>query len=124
MKQLKIIQAVCLSGLMLTSFALASETPDFLVEMRIVDAGVEVAAPRIMIKEGVEGSMSTSGDDGIAVGLVVTSASENEAFIIAKVESGENSMSPELLIRKGQWASVSVADLEFHVRVERLGERE
>jgi hypothetical protein len=124
MKRLNTIQAVCLSAMIGASCALASDTPDFLVEMRIVDSGVEVATPRIMIKEGVEGSMSISGDDGMAVGLVVTSASENEAFIIAKVESGENSMSPELLIQKGQWTSVSVADLEFHVRVERLGERE
>lgn len=37
---------------------------------------------------------------------------------MAEVESGDHSISPELLIQKGEWASVSVGELEFHVRVQ------
>lgn len=114
------IQAAILSFLLLASYAAASDSPDFLIEMKIIDSGIEMATPSMMIKEGVEGSLSISGENGVAVGLVVNNANENEAHIIAEVESGKNTMSPELLVKKGQWASVSVGELEFHVRVEHL----
>jgi len=120
MKLLTTIQAAILSVLLLASYAAASDLPDFLIEMKIIDSGTEIATPSMMIKEGAEGSLSISGENSVAVGLVVNSANENEAHIIAEVESGQNTMSPELLVKKGQWASVSVGELDFHVRVEHL----
>ena len=88
--------------------------------MKIIDSGNEIATPSMMIKEGEEGSLSISGENSVAVELVVNSANESEAHIIAEVESDQNTMFPELLVKKGQWASVSVGELEFHVRVEHL----
>lgn len=120
MKLITTIQAATLSFLLLSSYAVGSDSPDFLIEMKIIDSGTEVATPSMMIKQGAEASLSISGKNSVAVGLVVNSANENEAHIIAEVESGQNTMSPELLVRKGQWTSVSVGELEFHVRVEHL----
>ncbi|WP_376693082.1 hypothetical protein [Wenzhouxiangella sp. EGI_FJ10409] len=112
-------QSAILSVLFLAFYATA-DSPDFLVEMRIMESGTEVASPQIMIKEGAEGSLSTSGESGVALGLVVNEVSEQEVHVMAEVESGQSAMSPELLIRTGQWASVSSGDMEFHLRVEHL----
>ena len=120
MKLSTTIQFAIFSFLFLASYDAASNSPDFLIQMKIIDSGNEIATPSMMIKEGEEGSLSISGENSVAVELVVNSANESEAHIIAEVESGQNTMFPELLVKKGQWASVSVGELEFHVRVEHL----
>ncbi len=120
MKTLIRFQAAIFSVLLLATFAVAGDSPDFLVEMKIIDSGNEVATPSMMIKEGAEGSLSRSGEGGFAVGLAASSADEGEVHVIAEVESGQNKMSPKLLVREGEWASVSVGELEFHLRVEQL----
>lgn len=120
MKLSTTIQFAIFSFLFLASYDAASNSPDFLIQMKIIDSGNEIATPSMMIKEGEEGSLSISGENSVAVELVVNSANESEAHIIAEVESDQNTMFPELLVKKGQWASVSVGELEFHVRVEHL----
>jgi hypothetical protein len=114
------LQFASLLFLFLASCDAFGSSPDFLVDMRIIDSGTEIATPRMMIKEGEAGSLSISGENSIAVGLIVSSANENEAHIVAEIESGQISMSPELLVVEGEWASVSVGELEFHVRIKRL----
>lgn len=118
MKILIVIQFALFSIFVLASQNAIGDTPDFLVEMKIVNAGVEMAAPSLMVKEGTEASLSRSGEDGVSIGLVVNNVSETEAHLIVEVESGANSISPDLFLRKGEWASVSSGDLAFHVRVQ------
>ena len=117
MKPITIFQAVILSCFLLVSYTTFSNSPDFLVEMKIIDSGTEIGTPSMMIKEGAEGSLSISGENGFVVGLVVNSANEDKVHIIAEIESGQNAISPDLLVGIGQWASISVGALEFHVRV-------
>ena len=105
--------------LALSSGAMA-DSPDFLVEMKILESGEEIAAPRMMIAEGVEASTSLSGEDSVAVGLVVNSSNEGEAHVLAEVEANGSSLSPEILVNKGSWAAVSVGSLEFQIRVQDL----
>lgn len=118
MKTRTIIRTAAISVFLVASLNAVGDASDFLVEMKIIDAGVKVATPRMLVKEGSEASMSRSGENSVAVGLVVNSSSESEAHIMAEVESGTNSISPELLVKKGEWASVSVGELEFHIRVQ------
>lgn len=118
MKTRTMIQTAVIAIFLFASLNAVSDTAEFLVEMKIIDAGVEMGTPRMLVKEGSEASMSISGENGVAVGLVVNSSSETEAHVMAEVESGPNSISPELLVNKGEWASVSVGELEFHVRVQ------
>ena len=118
MKIRTIIQTAAISILLVASLNAVGEAPDFIVEMKIIDGGVEMATPRMLVKEGSAASMSLSGENSVAVGLVVNSSSESEAHIMAEVESGTNSISPELLVKKGEWASVSVGELEFQIRVQ------
>jgi hypothetical protein len=118
MKIRTMIQIAAFSVFLLTSLNVVSDSSDFLVEMRIIDAGVERATPSMLVKEGSEASMSLSGDNSVAVRVVVNSFSEIEAHVMAEIESVTNSISPELLVKKGEWASVSVGELEFHVRVQ------
>lgn len=120
MKAASKLQAATLSLLLLASYAVAGDSPDFLVEMKIIDSGTEIATPSMMIREGVEGSLSIPGENSFAVGLVVSGVSDDEAHIIAEIESGKDSMSPELVAEMGEWASASTGELEFHVRVESL----
>lgn len=121
MKLLTILQTAVFSVLLLASCTACGDSPDFLVEMKIIESGTEIATPRMMVKEDSEASLSISGENSVAVGLIVNSANEHEAHVIAEIESAEHTMSPELLVKKGQWASVSVGELEFHLRVEHLG---
>jgi hypothetical protein len=112
---------LALSILLLASLSGAvADSPDFLIEMKILESGEEIAAPRMMIAEGVEASTSLSGEDSVVVGLVVNSSSEGEAHVLAEVEANGSSLSPEILVNKGSWASVSVGSLEFQVRVQDL----
>jgi len=120
MKVRTMIQSAIVCVLLFLSTGALSDSPDFLVEMKIIDSGAEIATPRMMVKEGSEASMSLSGENAVSVGIVVNGHNENEAHVMAEVESGGKTMSPELLIQKGQWASVSVGELEFHIRVEHL----
>ena len=118
MKTRTMIQSAVISIFLFASLSGVSDTSEFLVEMKIIDSGVELATPRMLVREGSEASMSLSGENGVAVGLLVNSASETEAHVMAEVESGDQSISPELLIQKGEWASISIGELEFHVRVQ------
>lgn len=120
MKNKTTMRVAILSVLLLLSCGALGDSPDFLVDMKIIDSGEEIATPRMMVKEGSEASVSLSGDNAVAVGIIVNGQNENEAHVMAEVESGGKTMSPELLIQRGQWASVSVGELEFHVRVEHL----
>ena len=113
------IQYAVFSFFLLASFGAISASPDFMVEMKIIDSGTEIATPQMLVKEGAAASVTLSGKGGVAVGLIVTSSGANEAHITAEVESDGHSMSPELLVRKGEWASVSVGELEFHLLVEK-----
>jgi hypothetical protein len=112
------IQFAVISIFLFASLSAVSDTSEFLVEMKIIDAGVEMATPRMLVREGSEASMALPGENGVAVGLLVNGASETQAHVMAEVESGGHSLSPELLIQKGEWASVSVGELEFHIRVQ------
>lgn len=120
MKTQILILPTIFASLLLVTVGAIGASPDFLVEMKIVESGTEVATPRMIVKEGSGASMSISGENVIAVGLVVNASNESEVHIMAEIDAGESSMSPELLVEKGEWASVSVGDLEFHMRVERL----
>lgn len=114
------IKSAIFAVLLLATFGVASDTPDFLIEMKIIDAGTEIATPRMKVREGEEASMRLSGQGTVAVGLIVNSANAQEAHVIAEVQAGDKRMSPELWVRKREWASVSVGELAFHVRVEPL----
>lgn len=114
----RIIQTALFSIALFVSFSAISDSSDFLVEMKIIDKGVELSTPSMLVKEGAEASMSITGEDHIAVGLVVNSSNETEAHVMAEVDSGSNNMSSELWVRKGEWTSVAVGELEFHARVD------
>jgi hypothetical protein len=90
----------------------------FLVDMKILQDGAELATPSMLIKEGADASMSLAGDQPVALALTVTSAGESDAHILAEVETALGQMSPELLMRKDQWGSISTGGLEFHIRVQ------
>lgn len=86
--------------------------------MRIMENGMEVAAPRMLVQEDAEASVALSGEVPAAVGLKIKGVNSDEVHVLAEIETESSSMSPELLIKKGAWASVTVGDFEFHVHVE------
>jgi hypothetical protein len=118
MKLNNLIKAIIYTAFLMPPFAAVGEEPTFHVDMRIVENGVELATPRMLVKEGSEASISLAGENSVAIGLIVNRQSENEAYVLAEVKTPESQISPELLIQTGEWASVSVGELEFHILVE------
>lgn len=104
--------------LLTASVPALSDSKLFLVDMKIVEDGVELATPRMVVKAGSDASMSFTGENPVTLGLIVNRADEGKAHILAEVETSGGQMSPELLMRKDQWGSVSTAGLEFHIRVQ------
>jgi hypothetical protein len=98
-------------------FLAVAEVADIEINMRIVENGVELSAPRMLVKEGSEASISLSGENPLALGLVVNSLDENKAYVLVEVETAANQISPGLIMTKGEWASVSVGELELHILV-------
>lgn len=94
------------------------ESPDLWVDMSIKDAAVEIASPRVLVEDGAEASVSVSGEQPVAVNLVVRSTSADQAHIRAEVKTSGRDFSPELVVRKGEWARVSAGSLELDIRVE------
>ena len=94
------------------------ESPDLWVDMSIKDAAVEIASPRVLVEDGAEASVSVSGEHPVAVNLVVRSTSADQAHIRAEVKTSGRDFSPELVVRKGEWARVSAGSLELEIRVE------
>jgi len=104
--------------LLAASLPALSDSKLFLVDMKIVDDGVQLATPRMVMKEGADASMSLTGADAVAIGVIVNESEAGEAHILAEVETAGGQMSPELLTQKDQWSSVSTGKLEFHIRVQ------
>lgn len=105
-------------ALLLVAFSVGAEAPAFKVSMRIVENGEELSTPLMLVKEGADASISVGGDNPVSVGLRVNQHHGEQAHVRAQVETKTNSMSPELLVTKGEWASLSVGELEFHVLVQ------
>lgn len=103
--------------LSLFTFAYAA-TPDYKVSMRVVENGEELASPSMLIEEGADASISLAGDHPVSIGLVVTEQGSDEFHLHTEIETSSNEISPELLVRQGEWASVAVDEFEFHVMVE------
>lgn len=110
-------------ALLLVAFSVAAEAPKFKVSMRIVENGVELSTPMILVEEGADASISLAGDNPVAVGLRVNRHGGEEAHVLAKVETATNRISPELLVTKGEWASISVGELEFHIMVQAYADK-
>ena len=70
MKVRTMIQSAIVCVLLFLSTGALSDSPDFLVEMKIIDSGAEIATPRMMVKEGSEASMSLSGENAVSVPLI------------------------------------------------------
>jgi len=118
MKRPSMIKIAVFSIFLISSFNAVGETSEFLVEMRIVDGGVETLVPHMLVEEGTEASLSLSEENAVAVGLVVNRSGDADVHVLVEVESGSNRLSPELRVKKGEWASVSVGDFAFHVRIQ------
>jgi hypothetical protein len=118
MKITNAAKSAALLILMAASLPALSESKLFLVDMKIVEDGVELATPRMVVKEGADASMSFTGEDPLTLGLIVNGAGDGEAHVLAEVETERGQMSPELLMQKDQWGSASTGGLEFHIRVQ------
>ncbi|NBD95730.1 MAG: hypothetical protein GVY11_04545 [Gammaproteobacteria bacterium] len=112
------VKSAALLILMAASLPALGDSKMFLVDMKILQDGAELATPSMLIKEGADASMSLTGEQPVALALTVTGAGESDAHILAEVETALGQMSPELLMRKDQWGSVSTGGLEFHIRVQ------
>ncbi|NEZ04985.1 hypothetical protein G4Y73_12575 [Wenzhouxiangella sp. XN201] len=114
MRKVLVVIALCFPPLIA-----AGDSDQFLVKMKVLENGAELATPEMIVEKGSEASMNISGEQAlVAVGLIVNGHNENEAHVVAEIETSADRMSPELLVKKGQWASVSVGELEFHILVE------
>ncbi len=111
------IKAVAFLILLTASLPALSDSKMFVIDMKVIEDGVELATPRMLVKEGADASMGYSGKDAVAIGLIVSDAGAGETHILAEVETAGGQMSPELLMREDKWGSVTTGDLEFHIRV-------
>lgn len=105
-------------ALLLVAFSAEAEAPAFKVSMKIVENGVALSTPVMLVKAGADASISVGGDNPVSVGLRVNQHHGAQAHVLAQVETATNRISPELLVTKGEWASISVGELEFHVLVQ------
>lgn len=105
-------------ALLLVAYSVGAEAPEFKVSMKIVENGVALSTPIMLVKDGADASISAGGDNPVSVGLRVNQHHGAQAHVLAKVETATNRISPELLVTKGEWASISVGELEFHVLVQ------
>lgn len=93
---------------------------DLALTMRVVEHGETLLEPRMRVLAGEEASMVRGGETAAAVsiGLVVDHLDGDRAQVVARIETAEHAMSPELTVQKGEWASVTADALEFHILVE------
>ncbi len=113
-----------LAALLSVPLFAAAKSPDFDVNMRIVENGVELATPRMLVAAGTDASMSMSGEKSLSIGLVVNSPNEGQVHVAATIETSANTMTPAIITNKGEWASISNGELEFHILVEDLAASE
>ena len=106
-----------LAALLLSS---ASWAQDLALTMRVVEHGQTLVEPRMRVLAGEEASM-VRGGEGVAmvsIGVVVDHLDDDRARVVARIETAEQAIEPELVVRKGEWASVASDGLEFHILVE------
>lgn len=120
MKHISRIKAFLAIILFLIPLAAFAESSELTVSMRIIEGGVERFTPSMVVREGEEASMSLSGEaeSALTIGLVASGLENDEAHVRADIETAENQLSPELVVSKGEWASVAVGGLEFHILVD------
>lgn len=119
MKLPALINYPILIAFFLLPMVAAGESSELLVSMKLIENGAELAAPQMLVENSSTASISFSGENAaVAISVVVTSQDQGEAHVLAEIETSRGQMSPELLVRKGRWASVSIGALEFHILVE------
>lgn len=85
MKQNAKLKTFILAAFFSIPFLAIAEEPDFEINMRIVKNGVELSTPSMLVKEGSEASISLSGENPVALRLVVSSSDENEVHSQSKL---------------------------------------
>lgn len=94
---------------------------DLALTMRVVEHGETLFEPRMRVRAGEEASMVRGGEAApVSIGLVVDHLDGDRAQVLARIETVERAIEPELVVRKGEWASVASDGLEFHILVEDL----
>lgn len=82
------------------------------VSLRLFHKGEEFGAPRMVVKSGVQGSMDVSGPDSYRLKLIATGDGPDRIKISTQLDSSHGSISPEVVVRPGTQATVSIGDLK------------
>jgi hypothetical protein len=88
------------------------ESPDkYMVNMKLV-AGGESSSPALLVQEGVQAAVASTGKDGVwRTELVLTKAGASSVFVKAVIKHDDRVIgSPDLLVPIGETATVGVDD--------------
>lgn len=82
------------------------------VSLHLFHKGKEFGAPSMVVKSGVQGSMEVSGPDGYKLKLTATDDGPNRMKVSTQLDSAHGAVSPEIIVRPGTQATVSIGDLK------------
>lgn len=91
------------------------------VSTRFSHDGTVFATPRLTVAAGREARIESLGKDGYAVMLVVTDASDGSVSLKTNLHTAFGDLRPSLVMREGQVASISNADVEIEFLVTAMG---
>lgn len=90
----------------------ASAADAYSVSLRLFHEGKEFGAPRMVVKSGVQGSVEVFGPDSYRLKLIATDDGPGRIKISTQLDSSHGSISPEVVVRPGTQAEVSIGDLK------------
>ncbi|MEJ7746388.1 MAG: hypothetical protein WKF61_06480 [Luteimonas sp.] len=83
------------------------------VSANVSHHGERFASPSVVVEMGVRAEIEVSGPDGYRLMLTVDDAGEGKLRISANLDTAHGAMSPVVIVRAGQSATVSVGDMEI-----------
>lgn len=111
--------ALVLASLLLpiaTADAVDPATYDVSATLR--HSGSVFAEPRLRLRPGVPARIEVAGPDGYSLGLQILETNPDALDVEARLDSMHGSMSPTLVVRPGQPASISIGELQLDITVQ------
>lgn len=95
------------------SSAIAADTYD--VSTRLFHKGKEFGSPGMVVMSGVPGAVEVSGPNGYRLKLTATGDGHDRIKISTQLDSAHGVIAPEMVVRSGVPATVSVGDLKIAI---------
>ena len=100
----------------------AAAADSYKVSAQIAHSGAPVGSPTLMVKEGVPGRVSTTGDNGYALQVTVNQGDQDTIELKAQLETRRASVSTEVTTKLGKPVKLSTGDIDFGVTVEAVAD--